>query len=732
MGALPNVYPGYQVVSDQAIREKFQGAWGVDLSPDMGKMIPEMMDGLIDGSIKGMYIFGENSVESDPNIHHVRHALDSAEFLVVQDIFLTQTAQMAHVVLPGAVWAEVEGTFTNTERKVQRIRKAVEPPGHAKPNWIIFSEIGRRLGLNMPYATSREVFEEMASLTPSYSGITYDRIDSTDIQWPCPSEDHPGTRFLHQGRFTRGLGLFHAIEYRPSEELPDEEFPFILTTGRRYAHYHTRTMTGRCPSLDHEFPRPMAQIHIRDTERLGLQDGDSLKVTSRRGQVTTPVRLGDIVPEAAWKAYPAWSRLDIQKRVEILEEAAARMQRSSSEWPNLLTREQGHLLSESIGDCQFAIMSLQLSSALAAKLSQQEQQEITLDPQGGRWYIKRDSIGVVSVISPWNYPVGLTWIPMQQALLAGNTVVVKPSSYTPLTVSKTMEAVVDTFPPGVINFVPGSGSEVGSVLTTHPLVRKISFTGSTETGIDIMVKAASTLKNITLELSGNDAALILDDADLSESTLERMLGGVFFNASQVCMAIKRIYANESIYEKFVDSFINVASSIVVGNGLDSSATMGPLNNKEQLDKVKSIVEDARKRGAKVNQPGKKLDEKMFEKGYFHLPTIITDVGNSYKIVKEEQFGPVIPIMPFKDVEDAISLANDTTFGLRSSVWTKDKERGLKIAERLEAGYTWINHHSVLALEPFAPLGGHKQSGIGRAMGLEGLLSYAEAHTIVSR
>ncbi len=217
MGVLPNVYPGYQVVSDPAIREKFQGAWGVDLSPDMGKMIPEMMDGLIDRSIKGMYIFGENSVESDPNIHHVRHALDYAEFLVVQDIFLTQTAQMAHVVLPGVVWAEVEGTFTNTERKVQRIRKAVEPPGHAKPNWIIFSEIGRRLGLNMPYATSREVFEEMAGLTPSYSGITYNRIDSTDIQWPCPFEHHPGTRFLHQGGFTRGLGLFHAIEYRPSE-----------------------------------------------------------------------------------------------------------------------------------------------------------------------------------------------------------------------------------------------------------------------------------------------------------------------------------------------------------------------------------------------------------------------------------------------------------------------------------------------------------------------------------
>jgi formate dehydrogenase alpha subunit len=299
MGALPNVYPGYQPVTNQDVRAKFEKAWGVDLPQDVGKMIPDMMDGLIDGTMKGMYIFGENSVESDPNIHHVKHALESAEFLVVQDLFLTQTAELAHVVLPGAAWAEVEGTFSNTERKVQRVRKAVEPPGQAMPNWMIFSEIGKRLGVNMKYDSAEQIFDEMTSLTPSFAGITYDRIDAMDIQWPCPSSDHPGTKFLHQGKFTRGLGLFHAIDYRPSEELPDEEFPYILTTGRRYAHYHTRTMTGRCPSLHKEFPGPMAQIHIRDAERLGLHDGDPLKVTSRRGEVITPVRVGDIVPEGS-------------------------------------------------------------------------------------------------------------------------------------------------------------------------------------------------------------------------------------------------------------------------------------------------------------------------------------------------------------------------------------------------------------------------------------------------
>ena len=299
MGALPNVYPGYQIVTNWDIKVKFEKAWGVELSQHAGITIPDMMDGLINGTVKGMYIFGENSVESDPNIHHVRHALESAEFLVVQDIFLTRTAELAHVVLPGAAWGEVEGTYTNTERKVQRIRKAVESPGEARPNWVILSEIGNLLGLQMNYASAEAVFQEIRTLTPSYAGITYDRIHEEGIQWPCPSTDHTGTPFLHKGRFTRGMGLFHAIDYRPSEELPDEAFPFILTTGRRYAHYHTRTMTGRCPSLEKEFPQTIAQIHTRDAERLGLREGEEVKVISRRGEIVTPVSIGEVVPEGA-------------------------------------------------------------------------------------------------------------------------------------------------------------------------------------------------------------------------------------------------------------------------------------------------------------------------------------------------------------------------------------------------------------------------------------------------
>jgi formate dehydrogenase alpha subunit len=299
MGALPNVYPGYQVVTDESVQKKFEHAWQVSLSKQVGYTIPDMMDHLISGKLKCLYILGENSAVSDPNTHHVVHAMNSAELLIVQDIFMTETAELAHVVLPGACWAEKDGTFSNTERKMQRVRKAVEHPQGAEPDWKIIAELGTRLGLSMEYDSPSEIFDEMAGLSPAFAGMSHQRLEAGGIQWPCPSPDHPGTPFLHKGQFTRGKGLFHVISFRPPEELPDSEYPFLLTTGRRYAHYHTRTMTGRCPSLDKEFPEPFAQIHCNDAERLGLKEGDSIRVISRRGEVITPVRPGDIVPEGA-------------------------------------------------------------------------------------------------------------------------------------------------------------------------------------------------------------------------------------------------------------------------------------------------------------------------------------------------------------------------------------------------------------------------------------------------
>jgi len=236
---------------------------------------------------------------SDPDTHHITHALESAEFLVVQDLFLTKTAELADVVLPAVCWAEKDGTFTSSERKVQRVRQAVMPPGEARTDWQIMSEIGRRMGVPMNYTSAQDIFDEMAGLSPIYGGISYQRIEQQDLQWPCPTADHPGTEFLHQGKFGRGLGLFSAIEFRPSEELPDPEYPMFLTTGRRFAHYNARSMTGRCPSLHNEYSKALTQMHYNDAKRLGFKDGDTIKVVSRRGEVITTVKLGDIVPEGA-------------------------------------------------------------------------------------------------------------------------------------------------------------------------------------------------------------------------------------------------------------------------------------------------------------------------------------------------------------------------------------------------------------------------------------------------
>ena len=299
MGALPNVFPGYQVVTSLGAREKFEKAWGCRMPEKIGLTIPGMIDGLIDGSMKAMYIVGEDTVVSDPDTNHIVHALESAEFMVVQDLFLTKTAEYADVVLPAVCWAEKDGTFTCSERKVQRVRKAVKPPGEAQPDWQIIAEIGRRFGLDMEYGSAEEIFNEMTSLTPIYGGFSYRRIEGQVLQWPCPSTDHPGTRFLHQGSFGRGLGLFTGIEFRPSEELPDEDFPLYLTTGRRFSHYNARSMTGRCPSLEREYPEGEAQLHFSDVKKMGLKDGEKIKVVSRRGEVVTTVKAGDIVPEGA-------------------------------------------------------------------------------------------------------------------------------------------------------------------------------------------------------------------------------------------------------------------------------------------------------------------------------------------------------------------------------------------------------------------------------------------------
>lgn len=293
MGALPNVYSGYQRVIDEAARKKFEQAWKVTLPDKNGLMIPEMFEKANSGEVKAMYILGENPVLTDPNSNHIRSGLEKLEFLVVQELFLTETAEYADVILPGSSFAEKDGTFTNTERRVQRVRKAIEPiPGRA--DWQTIMALSAKMGYPMEYNSPEEIWMEMASLTPSMAGITYERLEEKGIQWPCPDSQHPGTPFLHAGTFIRGKGLFQAIEHIPPAEMPDEEYPFLLSTGRVLQHYNVTTpySTG----IQSMWPEEFSEFNPEDAAKLGVETGDMVKVTSRRGEITTRIKVTDRVP----------------------------------------------------------------------------------------------------------------------------------------------------------------------------------------------------------------------------------------------------------------------------------------------------------------------------------------------------------------------------------------------------------------------------------------------------
>jgi formate dehydrogenase major subunit len=306
MGALPGTYPGYQSVTDPAARTRFAQAWGVDALPEKpGLTIPDMMAGLVTGKIRGFYIFGENLANSEPNIAHVEHELASAEFIVCSDIFPTETTRFAHVILPSAAWCEDDGTFTNSERRVNRVRKIKDAPGQARPSWWIFKEIARRMGQEWQSGSAQAIWDnEVSMLAPAYAGIKYSRLEQDGLQWPCPSIDHPGTRFLHKdGKFVRGQGLFKGINWTPPAEVEDEEYPFVLSTGRRLFHYHTRTQTSRS-GLDQMLSEETADISPADAARLGIVDGDYVVVSSRRGSVKVKARVtGEIPAGLVWMAF---------------------------------------------------------------------------------------------------------------------------------------------------------------------------------------------------------------------------------------------------------------------------------------------------------------------------------------------------------------------------------------------------------------------------------------------
>jgi formate dehydrogenase alpha subunit len=316
MGGLPNVFPGYQQVADPQARSKFEAAWlagdggggAVEALPaEPGLTVVEMINAAAEGALKGMFVLAENPMLSDPDVNHAREALRSLEFLVVQDIFLTETAMLADVVLPGSSFAERDGTVTSTDRSVQRIRKAVEPPGEARADWKIICQVADRIvqqatsgaeraSRGWGYASPQEILAEIAALTPIYGGMSYERLESEWLRWPCRSPDDPGTEFLHAGSFSRGRGAFTPVDYREPAEEPDEEFPFVLTTGRVIFHYHTGTLTRRSPSLDREVGEGFVELNPRDARELGVNDGEMVAVASRRGEIQLRAKVTLTVP----------------------------------------------------------------------------------------------------------------------------------------------------------------------------------------------------------------------------------------------------------------------------------------------------------------------------------------------------------------------------------------------------------------------------------------------------
>jgi len=415
---------------------------------------------------------------------------------------------------------------------------------------------------------------------------------------------------------------------------------------------------------------------------------------------------------AAAQAQPAWAATPIEKRRERLAALAAVLREHESELAALITMEQGKPLPRALDEVRRAALQLERVTALSLE------PKLLRDAPDGRIELRRRPLGVVGAITPWNMPIVLAVPKITHALYTGNTIVLKPSPYTPLSSLRLAEYAQQVFPAGVLNILAG-GDDFGRWMSEHPGIAKISFTGSIATGKKVMASSAGGLKRLTLELGGNDAALVLPDVDLP-SALPRMFAAAFANSGQVCMAIKRLYVHESIHDAVVEGLANIARSTRVGDGFEPDVALGPVQNRAQHEIVKRILADTRQRGGRFVAGG----NVPHRPGYFVEPTIVTGLAEDAALVQEEPFGPVLPVLSFSDVDEAVQRANATRFGLGGSVWSHDVEAAANIAARLESGVVWVNSH--MALDVCAPFGGAKESGFGREYGEEGLSEYTEA------
>lgn len=417
---------------------------------------------------------------------------------------------------------------------------------------------------------------------------------------------------------------------------------------------------------------------------------------------------------AANSAFAAWSAKPVSERAAALLAMAERVEAHAEELGRLTTLEQGKPLAYAVGEARGVAAALR--HAAGADLTPQVLEET----DARRVEVHRLPLGVVAAIVPWNFPLALFGGKVAHALIAGNTVVAKPAPTTPLATLRIGELVRDLLPPGVLNIVTDA-NDLGHVLTAHPLVRRVSFTGSTATGRKVMASAADDLKRVTLELGGNDAAIVLDDAD-PRATAEGIFRAAFYNSGQVCIAVKRVYADDRVHDALVDELAVLARNSAVGDGLEQGTRFGPLQNRMQFERVRELLDDARETG-RIVASGSAPEGK----GYFIAPTIVADVTDGMRIVDEEQFGPVLPVVRVRDEEDALARANASPYGLGGSVWSSDPARAARIAARMETGTAWVNNHLELGAD--IPFGGAKQSGIGVENGVEGLHEFTQLHVV---
>jgi acyl-CoA reductase-like NAD-dependent aldehyde dehydrogenase len=426
----------------------------------------------------------------------------------------------------------------------------------------------------------------------------------------------------------------------------------------------------------------------------------------------------DLAVSAARRAFPGWSQTPLTARQALVSSISEKLTEHQEAFAQLLTREQGKTL-------EYARWEVGGSAAWLAEFSTMAPSETIIEDTPEHLVkIRRVPVGVAGAIVPWNFPLLMAVWKLAPALIAGNTVVLKPSPFTPLTALKLGELISQILPPGVVNVVSG-GDELGPWISAHPDIDKIAFTGSTETGRKVMESGSRNLKRMTLELGGNDAAIVLPDVDIDE-TAQKLFWGAFSNSGQFCVAIKRLYIHESIYDELSQAIVKYARTVKIGNGADKDSHLGPIQNAAQFGRLKNLLADIYNSGQKVLLGGTVPEAE----GYFFPITIVDNPPEDSRIVAEEQFGPILPLLMYKTVDEAVERANASTHGLGGSVWGKDIVQAEAVASRLQVGKVWVNEIHVLT--PYTPFGGHKQSGLGVENGSDGLHEYTNAQTISIR